>query len=104
MVANSDDINDKRDWELYLFFWGGTDYVFYNALLQGQFRENRYEISRAAISSIVPHGSLGFVYGRNVTSRCGCGFRVSFSYNYKGEEITGGGSHGWSSISLGISY
>ena len=85
-----------------MFFSGRIDYVFYNVLLQGQFRENKYEISSSDMKSIVTYSSMGIVVGCQLTGRIRVHF--SISYNYKSKEIMGDERHGWGSISGGFSY
>lgn len=57
--------------EYYLFIMGGMDFVIYNAMLQGQFRDSRYEISNSDISRMVPHSSVGIVLGSKLPGRLG---------------------------------
>ena len=92
----------KASFEYYAFLMGGADYVIYNALLQGQFRDNGFEMSNSDISRMVPHGSAGFVWGLRFSG--GRGIHLSFSYSWKGEELKGGENHLWNSISFGCSY
>ena len=91
------------DIEFYLFIMGGMDFVIYNAMLQGQFRDSRYEISNSDISRMVPHSSVGIVFGSKLPGRRRS-IHFSFSYNWKGEEIMGDEGHVWNSISIGGSF
>lgn len=82
--------------EAYLFMTGGADVVLYNAQLQGQFRDNRFEVDAADISRVTPYVSAGFVIDL-------WKFQISVSYNFRGRELKGGKSHRWTSISIGCS-
>lgn len=80
--------------ELYFFVTGGADLVLYSAVLQGQIRENEYEVDSSDVERAVPYASLGMMFGFETC-------RVSFSHSFRGPEIRGGKSHSWTSISVG---
>ena len=88
---------EDRGNEVYVFLAGGVDLVLYSALLQGQFRNNDYEIASSAVERLVPHAVIGFVIqlGR---------MQLSYSHSYREPEIKGGRSHRWNSLSLGFFY
>ena len=83
--------------EGYLFLRGGLDIVLYNALLQGQFRKNDFEIDSSGVARIIPYLSAGFV------KDCGR-WQLSISHNFRGREIMEGEDHRWTSFSIRRSY
>ena len=82
--------------ELYTFVAGGVDVVFYNALLQGQFRANAYEVASSDVTRLVPYFTVGVVVS---FGRC----QLTMSHNVRGPEVEGGKNHRWNSISVGFS-
>ena len=87
----------ERLMDCYFFVTGNLDIVLYNALLQGQFRHNDYEISSSEIVRAIPHVAVGFAFASK-------DFGVSVSYNFRGREIVGGKNHNWWSLSISCSY
>lgn len=85
---------DGNQDEAFFFLRGGLDYVLYSAVLQGQFRENKYEVAASDVERAVPYASVGlaFRYGE---------LRLSVSHTLRGPEISGGKSHRWTSFSVG---
>lgn len=78
----------------YFLFWTvGLEYVLHSAVLQGQFRENEYEIDSSDVERAVPYASVGAeMRFRRV--------RLSLSQNFRGPETEGGKSHSWTTISV----
>ena len=89
--------NSKRSNELYFFANAGLDWVLYSAVLQGQFRENEYDLDSSEVKNAVLSATLG------VAMRFG-EFRLSLSHSFRGPEIEGGKSHRWSSLSIGRAF
>lgn len=93
--------NSAEKWpplrEAFVFLSGGVDLVLYNVLLQGQFRSAPYDVTASDVERVIPHVVVGFVVGIGEVE-------ISYSYTHRGPEISGGKSHGWSSISVGLRY
>lgn len=83
--------------QAYLVFTAGGSVVLYNALLQGQFRDNGYEVPASKVERVVGNAVVGLVlqFGR---------FQASYSHSYREREIRGGRSHRWNSLSLRLFY
>ena len=91
--GNGNGESPESSFELYFFASGGLDLVLYSAVLQGQFRENDYEVASSDVQKAVLTGSLGAVLR---LGNC----RLSLSHSFRGPEIEGGKAHQWSSISV----
>ena len=83
--------------EAYLFVSGGADIVFYNVLLQGQFRNSDYVIASSDLERIILRIAAGIVIGFDK-------FQFTYSYSHKEPEIRGGRSHRWHTFSLGFNF
>ena len=83
--------------ELYGFLGAGVELVMYNALLQGQFRRNDYEIEASDVERAIPHITAGGVVHFER-------WQFSISHNYRGPEIRGGKDHRWTSFSVRYFY
>ena len=83
--------------EIYGFVGVGVDVVMYNALLQGQFRRNDYEIEASDVARVIPHITAGGVmdFGK---------WQFSIAHNWKGPEIKDGKDHRWTSFSVKYFY
>lgn len=80
-----------QQYEYYWLLSTGVEGVVYNALLQGQFRHNRYELDSSAIERLFAYVSTGLVVDLGH-------FNLTLSYTYRGPEIIGGRDHRWVSI------
>ena len=83
--------------EAYLFVSGGADFVFYNVLLQGQFRNSDYVIASSDLERIIPRIAAGIVIDFDK-------LQFTYSYSHKEPEIRGGRSHRWHTFSLGFNF
>ena len=103
-VKLRDDNGASDNFEFYAFTSISVDYVIYNALLQGQLRDNVYEINSRDIARAVPSGAMGLAI--SVKARLLKGLLAHFSYsrNFKGKEIKWGQEHWWGSVWVGCTY
>ena len=95
--GNGNRESSESSFEAYLFASGGLDLVLYSAVLQGQFRENDYEVAYSDLQKAVVTASFGAVF------RLGK-YRLSLSHSFRGPEIEGGEAHQWSSISAACHF
>ena len=83
--------------ETYGFLGVGVDLVMYNALLQGQFRRNDYEIEASDVTRLIPHVTAGVVFDFKK-------WQFSISHNFRAPEIRKGKDHRWTSLSAKCFY
>ena len=84
---------DKAQKEFFFFASGGLDLILYSAILQGQFLRSEFTIASSDVKRVVPYASIGVVVGYGK-------YRISVSHNFRGPEVEGGKSHGWTTLSV----
>lgn len=95
-ISQSTQGNSKRWIQAFVFGQLNTRYVLYNALLQGQFRKNSFDLSRSEISPIVFNYEMGIFI--SIRDRLNIIYKpLMFRSN---EMLTRERSHIWSGISL----